>query len=1230
MRSSRLLLPVILMAVLPGWALAQAPAPPTNLRVEDRLADDGDALNVKFDRSPDDPEGGGAVASYRVYRQVGAGTPVLAATVPATGAPTYYPVVTGLQAGVTYTIRVEAFDGVTSSTQITGSGAPVDNTIPRPPGAAAVTDVASDQGLALRLQFNASPDDIASDREVTQYVIERIRWGRATGDLLAPVTATAAATYAVTDASLEPGVKYGYRIKSVAATGASTWTTLVWETTVDNLAPRPPSWLSLVNLARSDGDMLYVTFGRSGDDGALARDVVKYTVYHSLNGTDYTLRTTVMASGASSYTYMASGLQKGVTHWFAVTAWDKFTESTRVVNSTIPLDTTPPAQPSGLTVADIPNDQGGALRIQFNASTDDTLANPEVTHYLIQRMRLGRGTIEWLPAIPATRAATYACTDSGLVPGVTYGYRVKSVSATRESPLTYPVVWGTATDNKPPLAPAWVTVSEESRGDGDRLRVTFGRSGDDGGGGRDVVRYTIYHSLNNTTYSRIAVIPATGASTYEYWALHLTRNVVHYFAVTAMDGTYESGRTIGSATSTDRTPPGMPSVVAVNDVPGDNGRALQVAFNGSWDDRPGDREVTHYMIERTLYGRSTGEWLPQVNATGQSRYQYTDTGLTAGAKYGYRVKAVAPTGESALTTIVWGTTVDNRPPGPPASLNVTDPAADNGDTAQLSFGRSADDGSGADDVIRYNIYHRLANGTYVSKGQVTATDADSYSFLVTGLTKGVTNWLAVTAWDGTYESTRVERTLVPLDSSAPRPASGLTVTDWPDDDGMSLKVAFTASADDSTSNPEVTRYDIYRAESATATGSKVAEVAANRAAAYETRNGGLTAGRTYWYWVIAVAPTGSAAATAKASGTPADNRPVLPPTGLTAQDRPYDNGGIIDLAWGRSGDDGAGRNHVANYRVYRKMANVVQESTLVGTVTATDAVNYQWSDTTVPMELILYEYTVVAVSSGGAVSTAAGPARAAAENNNVLVFQPPTGLTVVDVTGDAGGQLRLTWTRSTSEDDIGPPPPPPVTFSAGEVSPQGTLGGQYEFYRRTSSGTYGSTPTFVVSDAGTTNPMTYVDTGLSNGTMYTYKVRYRRYNQVSAFTAEASATPVVGPAAAAAPAAVDPVTQPEDEEPATLTVSLSNPPQTVLVGQDLTLTADVNGPGAGSVCLEYSINGAAVARTAAVSGQGSYQATIRIKTSVLSPRSVIRVRAVAVSGALSAASDVATVMTASP
>jgi hypothetical protein len=102
-------------------------------------------------------------------------------------------------------------------------------------------------------------------------------------------------------------------------------------------------------------------------------------------------------------------------------------------------------------------------------------------------------------------------------------------------------------------------------------------------------------------------------------------------------------------------------------------------------------------------------------------------------------------------------------------------------------------------------------------------------------------------------------------------------------------------------------------------------------------------------------------------GTPVE---VQPPAGLKAYDTPSDHGGNIDLEWELSGDDGAGRQHVIGYQVYRSesstsgfeaIAELPMGITSFRDNRAADGVDFY--------------YQVVALAEGGmSVPAMAGPA----------------------------------------------------------------------------------------------------------------------------------------------------------------------------------------------------------------------------------------------------------------
>lgn len=871
-----------------------------------------------------------------------------------------------------------------------------------------------------------------------------------------------------------------------------------------------------------------------------------------------------------------------------------------------------PGAPQNVQVTDVPGDTGTVLHLAFSKSADDGASANDVVSYKVFK-RLAGGASTYLTPITATGAASYGMDITGLTAGQQYGIGVQAWDGSLGSNTV--VVWVTPINNLIPAAPSSLTLVDPAADQGNTLAVTFGKSPDDRVGG-SVTSYTISLRTKGTPFAPVTTVPATHADTYGYTITGLTRGVTYGVGVRATNGTYFSSYIIKWRAPLDTTPPGAPRNVVIAS-PANGGTTMTMTFTRSLDDAVGSDVVAYRFYTRT----ASTSLIPagSLRAAQTETYTFTFKNLTAGLRYGFAVSAFDGVNESAKV-LLWG---DTGVPGPPQNVQLTDFPGDDGNALRLQFGKSVDDGTGANDVTGYRVYSRTASTALALLTTVKATGAASYQYILQNLTKGTSYGVAVTAYDGFQESAKTVIWQTPVDNTPPAPATGLAVADWPNDDGTALGITFNASPDDSNANPEVGTYQLWRGPAQTGAGTKVTDIPATKAASYSYKDTGLTASTTYWYWIIASGASGASTPTARVSGVPTDQRPVAAPTSVTAVDHPYDTGGVIDVGWNKSPDDGSGRNTVAKYFIYRRMANVVGDPVKIGEKPANASTVYSWSDTAVPINLILYEYTVKAVAASGALSAAAGPARTSADNNNVLVFQAPTHLAVTDVPADTGGQLLLTWNRSTSEGDIGPPPPPPVAGPSG-VTAKGGYGGQYEFYRRTAIGTYGTTPTFIVSAAGTTDPMTYIDSGLVNGATYYYKALYRRYNQISAFTPEVSGIPVANKAASLGSTTGDGSTAASDPATAAPSVTLLNPPSQVPAGQDAVVGVSVSATGRTAVCLEYALNGS-LARTAAVTGSGVYQTRVKLHTAGLPTGTIIQVRARLTGDGVSAVSAVTTI-----
>jgi fibronectin type 3 domain-containing protein len=210
---------------------------------------------------------------------------------------------------------------------------------------------------------------------------------------------------------------------------------------------------------------------------------------------------------------------------------------------------------------------------------------------------------------------------------------------------------------------------------------------------------------------------------------------------------------------------------------------------------------------------------------------------------------------------------------------------------------------------------------------------------------------------------------------------------------------------------------------------------------------GLTDGTTYYYAVAAVNNGVASANSSEASATPQ----VQPPTGLTA----VPGNMKVSLTWTAS-------TGAASYNVYRGTSPGGEGANAVATGVTTTS----FTDTGLTNGATYY-YQVTAVNSGGE-STRSGEVSAAP----VAPPSTPTGLAVT-----AGNtQIRLNWIASP-----------------GAAS--------YNIYRGTSPGGEGATP--IATGLTTTS---FIDTGLTDGTTYYYRVTAVNPGGESGQSAEVSAT----------------------------------------------------------------------------------------------------------------------------
>ncbi len=965
-------------------------------------------------------------------------------------------------------------------------------------------------------------------------------------------------------------------------------------------APAAPSSIAAVPSPGTNGTAMDITVGASPDDTA-GGTVVSYRVYRKLQsgGPDGLIKT-ITASALPSYSFTDNSAALDELYTYSAEAFDGADASTRVTVSVQSVDADPPKTPR-IVAKDKPNDQGGVVEITITASPDDGSAADDVIRYDVERRLPGQSWAFWM-SVTADNSAQYKIEDTGRQNNKLHRYGVKAWDGKHFSnTVRNPVI---PKDNLAPAPARNAMLFDIDDDNGQSLMLRFDRSLDDGTGSDDVKDYRVARQEAGVPFRELLRIQATGQDTYEYTNHQHTPGVRYVYRIWASDGPNQSGFISANKTPVDDRNPARPNNLVVADHPNDEGGVLDLTWEPARDDGGGADDVIEYRIYRQPIRLGGFTLIDKIPATKAANYAYTDSGLTNGQPYRYRVKSYDGRNTSK-PAVAASKPIDNIAPGAPSNVVVADVPNDDGGSVTVAFDKSAQDSTaaGANDVINYNVRRKKSGSPWEFVRDVPATDSSTYNFTDTDLTSGKTYTYNVRAFDGSNYSAAATGTGKAIDDTPPAPPTQFAVVVAPNARGAA-DITFLASADDTASHPEVTRYDIFRRRGTNAWGTKASiKVTARGAISYTVRNTNLRVGSQYTYKARAVADTGVSDFTADASITADDTRKPLAPRNLAAGDRPDDGGQAVIVNWDRSLDDGTGVDIVNSYFIYRKLTSVFDTPTVkAGTVSATGAASYEFTDDDATLtNLRSYTYWAVAVTAANVESDPSNLDNAVPQNN--ILLKAPTNLIARDKTGDSGGVIELQWTRSTSEGSIGTPPPPPFSVGGTDAA---AASGSYEIFRRQSGTSWSADPYDTVSDGVMGDPIFYFDTGATTGVTFEYKVRYRVGTAISPFSNTASAESAAGDVSSSA---------------AGLTVAITETPDEVSVGVPVSIVVDVSGEGLSGAVVQRKGPSGEWSRTAQVTKSGAYTATFSIVPGGVEPGDNITVVAVAADADTEVTSD---------
>ncbi|MGO8672052.1 MAG: fibronectin type III domain-containing protein, partial [Capsulimonadaceae bacterium] len=712
--------------------------------------------------------------TYNIYRATTTGGEGTTAIV--TGVTTAAYTDTGLTNGTAYFYKVAAVNGGGTSPQSTEASA-----TPEPPAPAAPTGLTATAGNSqVALSWTASTGS-------TSYNVYR---GTATGGEGSTAIATGITGTAYTNTGLTNGTTYFYKVAGINAGGTSPLSTEASAT------PEPPAPAAPTGLTATAGNA-QVALAWTASTGATTYNVYRGTATGGESAT-------AIATGITGASYTNTGLTNGTTYFYKVAGVNGGGTSPLSNEASATPEPPIPAAPTGLT-ATAGNSQ---VALSWTASTGATTYN------------LYRGTATGAEAATAivTGITGVTYTNMSLTNGVKYFYKVAALNGGGTSPQSNEA---SATPEPPiPSTPAGLTATASN------AQVALAWTASTG-----ATTYNLYRGTATGAEAATAIV--TGITGTTYTNMSLTNGTTYFFKVAAVNG----GGTSPQSNEASATPePPIPSTPAGLTATAGN---AQVAL--AWTASTG---ATTYNVYR---GTATGGESSTAIATGITGAAYTNTGLTNGTTYFYKVAAVNGGGTSALSNEASATP---EPPIPAAPTALTAAAGN----AQVALAWTASTGA-----TTYNVYRGTATGGEASTAIATGITGAAYTN--TGLTNGTTYFYKVAAVNGGGTSPLSNEASATPEPPVPAAPTALAATPGNAQVALSWVASFGA-----------TSYDVYRGTASNAEGSTPVGTATSTA----YTDTGLTNGTTYYYKVAAVNGGGTSPLSSETSA-----EPVAPGSSLT-------------------------------------------------------------------------------------------------------------------------------------------------------------------------------------------------------------------------------------------------------------------------------------------------------------------------------------------------------------
>ncbi len=549
---------------------------------------------------------------------------------------------------------------------------------------------------------------------------------------------------------------------------------------------------------------------------------------------------------------------------------------------------------------------------------------------------------------------------------------------------------------------------------------------------------------------------------------------------TTGNGSYDGPTTTSGAWGGSYTVPATPAGLSAV------GGNAQVAL--SWAAASG---ALSYNVYR---GTATGGESGTAIASADLNTSYTDTTVTNGTTYYYKVAAVDVAGTSGMSNEASAAPAAG-PPAAPTGLNAT------AGNAQVALSWTASSGAAS-----YNVYRGTTSGGEAATAIATAITTTTYTN--TGLTNGTAYYFEVAAVNSNGTSGMSNETSATPTSGAPAAPTNLSATAG----NAQISLSWTAGSG-------ATSYNIYRG---TVSGGESATAIATGITTVSYTNTGLTNGTTYYYKVAALNATGTSGMSNEAGATPSATSSSMV-LGINC-------GGSATGSWVADEDFAGGTadvvaNTINTATVTNPAPVAVYQSNRYGTCTYT--IGGLTASTSYTVRLHFCEtYWDAAGDREFNVSINSTQVLTNFDIWNTAGGENIANIQQFSATSNASGQIVVGFTTTVDNAQVNgieidsssggsvPSAPTGLTAAAGnaQVALSWTASSgatSYNVYRGTASG--GESATAIATGITTTS---YTNTGLTNGTAYYYKVAALNSYGTSAQSTEVSSTPASGVPAA--------------------------------------------------------------------------------------------------------------------